>query len=115
MLDNPLVIRFITSFFRWVLGPIAALLVAKGIISAEDSGQYINALTSASSVVGGLTFVGQLGWSLWEKYRAQRTLTTALSMGPTTQDRVEQHIADGNAAPASTPKDVVTVQEPKSK
>lgn len=110
MLSNPLVLKFLASLLRWVLGPLAAVLVAKGIITAEDSGQYVDALTSGAALFGAITFIAQLGWSWWDKYSAQRKLTTALSMGPTTEKKVEEHIADGNASPASTPKDRVPVQ-----
>jgi hypothetical protein len=102
---NPLYVRFVGQVLRWIIGPVAAIFVAKGVITAEQSGEYVNALTSTSSVVSILLFLGQLAWGLYEKYGSQLKLLVALALpkGSTLAD-VDATIAEKqNSAPEQLP------------
>ena len=113
MLTNPLAVKFIGSLLRWVIGPVSALLVAKGVITSEDAGQYSGALSDPGFITGAMGFLAQLGWSLWEKYTARQKLVTALAAPtPTTEQVVELIVKAGEAPSTTTPKDEVPTSPP---
>jgi hypothetical protein len=94
---NPLLARFLGSFFRWALAGVAGWLVNKGILTPGDSTDML------AGVVMGLV---ALAWALWQKYGAQLWLHTGLTLpaGSTLND-IKASITRGEQPSAFTPSD----------
>lgn len=113
---NPVFVKFLGSFVRWAATLFFGYLLQKGIVTAEESQGYIAALTDGANILWFLGMVGPMLWGLYEKYKGQIKLNTALaSSSPMSEKTLETSIKlDGAAAPASTPKDEVPVVTPEA-
>lgn len=102
---NPLAAAAIGSVLRFGLAAVFGYFVRKGIWTDAEASTYITA------AVSGLL---ALGWGLYNKYKGRVKLLTALATPhPTTEAHVEQMVANGQAPPASLPKDRTPyLQEP---
>lgn len=100
---NPLLVDAVGAIIRWLLTFVSAALVSKGIWTQDQADRYVAAATAAAAVA-----LITLFWSLWNKYKSRLKLTTALSAPyPQTEAQIENQIANGVTASASTPKSEV--------
>ena len=95
---NPMVRDLLVSVFRYLLGYVGVWMVAKGIITADQSAAYINEFS-----VGLAMAVIALGLGLWARFKSRQKLVTALSMPATSENVVKQEVKDGNAPSVLTP------------
>lgn len=105
---NPLVVEIVGSILRWLLNIVAAFFVSRGIWTDEQADKYVLATTAALAVL-----LINLALALWSKYKTRLKLTTALATPfAQTERRLENQIANGVSAPASTPKTEVPEVKP---
>ena len=97
---NPVLQQAILSILRWGLTLGAGWLTRHGWAD-DNAPEYIGAAALAIFTVG---------WSVWQKYRAQVVTMTALAMpkGATPED-LHAVLAEHRTASANTPPDQVPV------
>lgn len=95
---NPMVRDLLVSLFRYVLGYVGVWMVARGIITAEQSAAYINEFS-----VGLALAVGVIAAGLWGRYKSRQKLVTALSLPATSEHMVKEEVKAGNAPSVMTP------------
>jgi hypothetical protein len=65
---NPLIVG---ALIRGLLQVGSGILVAQGVITAEEADTATNAVSAVisdpASIVGAVTFFATLGWSIWQK------------------------------------------------
>jgi len=98
---NPMLRDLLASIFRYLLGYAGVWLVAKGIITPEQSQAYVNEFSV------GLTFAAAaLAAGLWSRYKSRQKLVTALAEPyAMSEDALQLRVKHGLAASVSTPKD----------
>lgn len=83
-----LIKNFTGSVVRWLLVIIGTFLVKKGVVTNEQSGLYVEQATPV--VVGVALDLIALGWSLYQKKRANKKIDTALEMvAGTSREKLE--------------------------
>ena len=95
---NPLIQSWLATLLRHALSGLGVWLVAHAGMSEGDA---------ASCTEGTTLIIISVGWSLWQKYRSQLKLVTALAVAPTSELHLETMITRGLAGPSVfTPRDV---------
>jgi hypothetical protein len=94
---NPMVLSIIATIIRYLLAGAFTTLVAKGVITADQS-EYI--------ITGLVGFVAVVGWALWVRYRDRVKITTGLALPQgTTEDEMTRRMSRGQSAPATLATD----------
>lgn len=99
---NPIYQRYATATVRAALNAAATVLVQRGWIDGDMSGQLVAGLT---------LFIVALGWSWLEKHESQLKLLVALTLPAGTSEQAVEHvIASADTLPVvTTPKNVPPV------
>lgn len=103
---NPLIIELVGGFVRWLLTFGSGYLVSRGIWTTDQAEHYVVEITAAVA-----TALAALLWTVWQKYHNRVKIVTALAKSQMTEQDLEEQIAAGVSAPATTPKDA----RPKAK
>lgn len=100
---NPILIKALGSLIRAALMLAVPFFVSRGIWTPDEGTATMAAIAAAAAA---------LLLSLFEKYRSQKKLVTALSMPVgSTQKEVEEVIKSEQTPPVSLPKDVAPVRQ----
>lgn len=99
-----ILLQILGSVLRALLGSVFLWMVKEGWITEGQIPELVTALA---------TGVVTLGWIIWAKVRQNRVVQTALTTKPgKTLADVEDLVASGHYAPATTPKDAVPAITP---
>lgn len=104
---NPLLQDFISSLLRKWLSGIAGAMVTHGYFTSQKAEEYVSGI---------ILFIVTVGWG-WavDKYKRTKVSTALATPYPQTEKQLENQIANGAAAPASTPKtEVPEVKNPSA-
>ncbi len=93
-----LTLKILTGVLRVVLIPVTSWLVAHGILTSDETVQFIAELTS---------WCVAIGWAAYAWYKAKQREHTALAFMPgMTPNELTERINAGTTAPATTAGDV---------
>lgn len=95
---NPIVIKAMGSLVRAGLMLAVPFFVSRGIWTTDEATATLAAVATALTA---------LGWSIFEKYKSQKKLVTALALpAGVSEKQVEHRVATGPTPPVTLPKDV---------
>lgn len=100
---NPIVVRFLTSVLMRLLTALGGYFIARGWLTEEEVG--IIRSPAVEAIVGVLFVVAGTVYGLVRAWIDRRKIVTALAApAPMTEKELERRIANGMAAPITTPK-----------